>query len=371
MAVQRTVGPREDSVQRQSGHRWSLPFAGDTVQPLILIRCLPVVAVIYALIHFSHGHDAGVPVPGLMSPLLYAALAVLIAGLLFSLSTHSSSDQINGQPGAPKQSIPPHSTAKAHKQSGPDARHFKFHPRSNIKPLSQQSKCAWSDLMSQVSHELRTPLNAVIGFSDVMNAELYGPLENPKYREYLTHIRESSHHLLKSAEDTLAMTSLLAGHSGEQITLSEVSAKDAIMEAWAFVTAGEKQHEVELTCLHSTEVAILARRRPLRQTLINLMSAAIEQAEPGSQIFVRAVTEADTVMLAIEAMSIKAEVDRSATALPLVIAEALCELQGTDFSVSTGEDGTWRASLGLEHAVQPDFFTNSELLFAEPEHALA
>ncbi len=67
----------------------------------------------------------------------------------------------------------------------------------------------WGELMARVSHELRTPLNAVIGFSDVMNAELFGPVGNPRYREYARHIRDCGRELLKSAEDTLAMTCLL------------------------------------------------------------------------------------------------------------------------------------------------------------------
>ncbi len=67
----------------------------------------------------------------------------------------------------------------------------------------------WGELMARVSHELRTPLNAVIGFSDVMNAEVFGPVGNPRYREYARHIRDCGRELLKSAEDTLAMTCLL------------------------------------------------------------------------------------------------------------------------------------------------------------------
>ena len=64
--------------------------------------------------------------------------------------------------------------------------------------------------MARVSHELRTPLNAVIGFSDVMDSELLGPVGHPRYREYARHIRDSGRELLKSAEDTLAITALLA-----------------------------------------------------------------------------------------------------------------------------------------------------------------
>ncbi len=67
----------------------------------------------------------------------------------------------------------------------------------------------WGELMARVSHELRTPLNAVIGFSDVMQSELLGPVGHPRYREYARHIGDCGRDLLKSAEDTLAITYLL------------------------------------------------------------------------------------------------------------------------------------------------------------------
>ena len=56
----------------------------------------------------------------------------------------------------------------------------------------------WGELMARVSHELRTPLNAVIGFSDVMQSELLGPVGHPRYREYARHIGECGRDLLKS-----------------------------------------------------------------------------------------------------------------------------------------------------------------------------
>lgn len=66
------------------------------------------------------------------------------------------------------------------------------------------------DLLARINHDLRTPLNAVIGFSDVMQREMFGPLGNARYQEYARHIRDSGDVLLKATEDTLAMTTLLA-----------------------------------------------------------------------------------------------------------------------------------------------------------------
>ena len=56
---------------------------------------------------------------------------------------------------------------------------------------------AKSDFLANMSHELRTPLNAIIGFSDVIQSEIAGPIGNPKYTEYARFIKTSGEHLLK------------------------------------------------------------------------------------------------------------------------------------------------------------------------------
>jgi len=68
----------------------------------------------------------------------------------------------------------------------------------------------WPDTpMARRCHDLRTPLNAVIGFTDLMRQEPYGPLGDRRYAEYLDHIAASAQALLKSTEDTLALASTL------------------------------------------------------------------------------------------------------------------------------------------------------------------
>lgn len=65
-------------------------------------------------------------------------------------------------------------------------------------------------LKSRVSHELRTPLNAVIGFSEMMQQEVLGPVGNERYREYAAQIRLSAERFQRATEKTLAVTELLA-----------------------------------------------------------------------------------------------------------------------------------------------------------------
>jgi signal transduction histidine kinase len=53
----------------------------------------------------------------------------------------------------------------------------------------QREGIAKSEFLAHMSHELRTPLNAIIGFSDVINAQTFGPIGNARYREYLKDIQ--------------------------------------------------------------------------------------------------------------------------------------------------------------------------------------
>ncbi len=61
--------------------------------------------------------------------------------------------------------------------------------------------------LASLSHDLRTPLNAVIGFSDLMRREMFGPLGHSKYQEYAEHIGDSGHDLLSAVDDIFELTS--------------------------------------------------------------------------------------------------------------------------------------------------------------------
>ena len=81
---------------------------------------------------------------------------------------------------------------------------------------------AKSQFLANVSHELRTPLNAIIGFSEIMNGELMGPLGSPIYREYASDIHESGRHLLAIINDILDLSRVEAG----QTALNEFDDRD-------------------------------------------------------------------------------------------------------------------------------------------------
>src|SRR3546814_13232653 len=76
---------------------------------------------------------------------------------------------------------------------------------------AERANHAKSAFLANMSHELRTLLNAIIGFSEIMEQGLFGPLGNPQYREYAEDIRRSASHLLSIISDILDLSTLEAG----------------------------------------------------------------------------------------------------------------------------------------------------------------
>jgi len=209
---------------------------------------------------------------------------------------------------------------------------------------------AWGDLMARVSHDLRTPLNAVIGFSDVMGCELFGPVGDQRYREYIGHIRDSGRELLKSAEDTLAITSLLGGKrqaGGEALNLEALAGE-------ALRAAGIDGGDIDL----DDRLDVLGDRRGLRQVLVNLCSEARMRARQGSAVKLTATAEDEFVVVQLTVGSDVPVGTQGEASLHLCMARVLLELQGARL-ITFVRNGEWRAVTVLARAAQQDFFAPS------------
>lgn len=221
-----------------------------------------------------------------------------------------------------------------------------------VSPVRRQ---IWADLTARVSHELRTPLNAVIGFSDVLEAELLGPVGHPRYREYARHIRDSSRELLKSAEDTLAITCLL-DHDPEARADARIDFKAAVEEAWAFHTEPPSLHGLTLEAQVPDGLEVLIEQRPLKQILINLFAEAVRRSDARGTVGLVATVDGDLVQIEV---FLRGRPDRTSVgqaSLPVSLAHALLELQGATLIEVDDPHATWRAVTVLECAAQNDFF---------------
>ncbi len=142
-------------------------------------------------------------------------------------------------------------------------------------------------LLAQMSHELRTPLNAMIGFSEVMLRELYGPLGHARYQEYAAHISESGGQLLRSAEDALAVTETMSAVMADRLAgrCERVVASGLVREAWAAI--GASDGTVKLSVSNCAACDIACERRATGQALQHLLREAIARAPAGGTVEVR------------------------------------------------------------------------------------
>ena len=79
------------------------------------------------------------------------------------------------------------------------------------KTRAEEANQAKSKFLANMSHELRTPLNAIIGFSEIMESGMFGPLGADKYKEYCCDIHQSGQYLLDVINDILDMSKIEAG----------------------------------------------------------------------------------------------------------------------------------------------------------------
>lgn len=142
------------------------------------------------------------------------------------------------------------------------------------KEIAERSNRAKTDFLANMSHELRTPLNAVIGFSEVMAHETFGPLGNAQYREYAGDIHASGKHLLSIVDTLLNMTAIESGRLAlaEEPFDSAYAIEDVLRLTQPFAEErGVRLHR------EKTEPAILnGDVRLLRQALVNLVVNALK-----------------------------------------------------------------------------------------------
>lgn len=221
----------------------------------------------------------------------------------------------------------------------------------------------WAELLARVSHDLRTPLNAVIGFSDVMQRELFGPLGNSRYQEYARHIHESGDELLRATENTLAMTSLLTRH--EPLRLDDLQLDTLIGEAVAEQAVPASLLDCRLEVSLPQGLDVRGDPRLLPRAMRYVMTAAMSRAVCGARIAIAAVESHGRILLTVgvdptgETAPLlrqrRAEAGLGRDDMALWLARGLLERHGNAVSTSSIAD-EFRIEIELERALQPDFF---------------
>ncbi|MFZ5692025.1 MAG: histidine kinase dimerization/phospho-acceptor domain-containing protein [Pseudomonadota bacterium] len=155
---------------------------------------------------------------------------------------------------------------------------------------AEKASAAKSEFLAKISHEMRTPLNAIIGFSEVMMEERFGPLGNERYRDYLKDIAASGAHLVSLLNDLLDLAKIEAGKmelSPERIDINEITQQSvAIMQAQA-----NRARVIVRTALSMNIPGVIADARSIRQIILNLLSNSIKFTNAGGQVIVSTATD--------------------------------------------------------------------------------
>lgn len=134
---------------------------------------------------------------------------------------------------------------------------------------------AKSQFLATMSHELRTPLNAVLGFSEMLREQVFGPLGSPNYLDYAQHIHSSGRHLLSLINDVLDMSKIEAGRY--ELDVGEVDLAQVVNEILTMTAGRAADGGVVMEYdIPSGLPAIQADARAIKQVLINLLGNAVK-----------------------------------------------------------------------------------------------
>lgn len=143
---------------------------------------------------------------------------------------------------------------------------------------------AKSQFLANTSHEIRTPLNAIMGYTELLDLGLAGPL-TPAQRGYLDRIQSTSQHLLGLINDVLDLSRIEAGHM--RAAREPGLLRDAVISAVRLVEPQVRMRQIQLSNACATsDVVYRGDSERVRQVVVNLLSNAVRFTEPGGRVTV-------------------------------------------------------------------------------------
>jgi PAS domain S-box-containing protein len=170
---------------------------------------------------------------------------------------------------------------------------------TNAKRQAERASSAKSDFLAKISHEIRTPLNAIIGFSEVMMEERFGPVGTERYRDYLRDINISGEHIISLLNDLLDLSKIEAGKL--DLTFARVDVNDVVQQCVALMQPQANRERIIIrTSLSLSLPPVVADARSVRQIVLNLLSNSIKFTSAGGQVIVStALTDAGEAVLRV------------------------------------------------------------------------
>lgn len=166
------------------------------------------------------------------------------------------------------------------------------------KEAAERAYAAKSQFLANMSHELRTPLNAIIGFSEMMQRQLLGPIGTEKYLEYIGGIKESGEHLLDLISDILNMSKIEAGKY--DLDLERFNISKVINMATQMVNSKARDAGLSLSAkIEDEELVIVADRRAVMQIILNLLSNSVKFTSPKGFVKIECFSKKEQVYIKV------------------------------------------------------------------------
>ncbi len=226
---------------------------------------------------------------------------------------------------------------------------------------------AKSEFLANMSHELRTPLNAIIGFAEIMESELVGPLGSSQYIGYAKDVRESGQYLLELINDILDLSKIEAGQL--EASLEDVDLRKTVDVCLRMVNDQATEAGLKIALNADDDIpAIRSNARMLRQIILNLLSNAIKftPREGRVGVEIKLDVESRVVSLIFEDTGIgiaRSDIARvmqpfeqvesaqgslnRGTGLGLPMAKSLVELLGGEFKIRSEIDAGTTVTIDL------------------------
>ncbi len=161
---------------------------------------------------------------------------------------------------------------------------------------ADQANLAKSAFLAHMSHEFRTPLNAIIGFSEIMAEEIFGPHGAPKYREYSHDILHSSRHLLDVIGDILDLSKIEADELELDLQVTDI--RGPIGSSARLLNEVAVEKGLHLSCRMPEEAMMVdCDMRAIRQVVLNILSNAMKFTGRGGNVDVKVEPTSDNCLI--------------------------------------------------------------------------